>query len=155
MPAVSFDSMARRLPHHALPTTTFVAGRSPRPPEGWAHTVSPDEAFAYGCDLFDAGCYFEAHELWERCWLRARADAAGASHDDEDDDVRLLRGLIHLAAAGVKLLDEKPDSRRRHVERGAALWNGTTAAQHARGLPPGAVDAAAADLAAGRRPTLG
>jgi len=152
--AVSFHSMTRRLPHHALPTMTFVNGRSPRPAVGWADHIPPDEQFAYGCDLFEAGCYFEAHELWESCWQRARRAAAPEDHDD-DDDVRLLRGLIHLAAAGVKLLADKPDSRQRHVERAAVLWSGTGAAQRARGLLPGAVDAAAANLAAGRRPSLG
>jgi|SRR3990172_2005322 len=38
-------------------------------------------------DLFDAGLYFEAHELLEPCWMRARAG-----------ERQVLQGVIQIAA---------------------------------------------------------
>jgi len=138
----------RRVPHLPLPSTTFVKGRSPRPPEGWADVaVDDDTRFAWGCDLFDAGCYFEAHELWEACWLAARVSGL-----DDVDDARFLHGLIRLAAAGVKLLDDKPASRLAHVAGAVAYLQGL-AGPH-RGIGALTVQNAVDDLLAGRRPRL-
>lgn len=46
-----------------------------------------------GAALFEAGDYFEAHEVWEDGW-RASSDAA---------ERRLLQGLIQCAAAAIKV----------------------------------------------------
>lgn len=46
-----------------------------------------------GAALFDAGDYFEAHEVWEDAW---RAVADPEAH-------RLLQGLIQCAAAAIKV----------------------------------------------------
>lgn len=46
------------------------------------------EALARGRELFDAGRWFDAHEVWEDAW-RVEAGEARA----------LLQGLIHVAAA--------------------------------------------------------
>jgi len=53
-----------------------------------------DDLFARGARLFDAGEFFEAHEVWEGRW-RAVTDKA------ERD---FLQGLIQVAAAFHKLL---------------------------------------------------
>ena len=50
-----------------------------------------DEAFLYGADLFDDCFWWEAHEAWESCWLRAK----GPEKD-------CIQGLIQLAAALLK-----------------------------------------------------
>lgn len=138
----------RRVPHLPLPSTTFVKGRSERPLPGWSDVaVDDDTRFAWGCDLFDAGCYFEAHELWEACWLAARDDNC-----TDDDDTRFLHGLIRLAAAGVKLLDDKPASRLAHVEGAVAYLRGLDGAR--RGIDASTVQTAVDELRAGRRPRL-
>jgi predicted metal-dependent hydrolase len=51
-----------------------------------------DGHFAHAVELFNAGRYFESHEVWERLWLRA----AGT-------DRLLLQGLIQAAAAMLHL----------------------------------------------------
>lgn len=134
----------RRLPARPLPATTFVAGLSARPPEGWCDDVDRAEWFDFGCDLFDAGCYFEAHELWELCWRAARAIG-------NDDDARFIQGLIKLAAAGVKLLAGAEVPRQSHVEAAARLLS---AGPPRRGFSLATLDAAVAALRAGRRPSL-
>lgn len=146
------------MPSAPLPSATFVKGRTPRPREGWldeALAAAADDAatdddvcFAYGCDLFDAGCYFEAHEAWERCWQRARnVDTGGVT-----DDARFIHGLIRLAAAGVKLLDDNDASRLAHVDGAATSLADIDDVQ--RGIAPATWRRAIADLRAGRRPRL-
>jgi predicted metal-dependent hydrolase len=107
------DDPARRVPHIPLPSSTFVSGQSTRPPENWWASVDAAEWFDFGCDLFDAGFYFEAHELWEQCW-RAAKDVGN------DDDASFVQGLILMAAAGVKLLAGNDESRHAHLSRAAA-----------------------------------
>lgn len=51
------------------------------------------DALLRGAALFDAGDFFEAHEVWEDAWR--------ATRDPEAD--RLLHGLIQAAAAAIKL----------------------------------------------------
>lgn len=46
------------------------------------------KVFERGCEHFDAGEYFEAHEVWEDLWN----DASGARH-------AYLQGLIQVAVA--------------------------------------------------------
>ncbi len=60
---------------------------------------NPQAIFAEACRLFDAGEYFEAHEVWEDLWNLAD----GPRH-------AYLQGLIQVAAALV------------HAKRGN--WNG-------------------------------
>jgi predicted metal-dependent hydrolase len=63
-------------------------------------------------ELFNAGYYWEAHEVWEGLWhARGRK---GATAD-------LLRGLIKLAAAGVKIREGQEHGVRTHARR-AAEW---------------------------------
>ncbi|PYS93153.1 MAG: DUF309 domain-containing protein [Acidobacteria bacterium] len=69
-----------------------------------------------GADLFNAGKFFEAHEVWEDQW---RLESGPAR--------RLLHGLILLAAGFVKLQRGSP--------RGAVL-NLDKGARRLEGLPP-------------------
>jgi hypothetical protein len=55
---------------------------------------SVDESFARGARLFDAGEFFEAHEVWEERW-RVATDKV---------ERNFLQGLIQVAAAFHKLL---------------------------------------------------
>ncbi len=58
-----------------------------------------EEALERGRALFNAACFYEAHEAWEEAWLR------------EEGEVRqLLQGLIQVAAGYVKALDHRRPS---------------------------------------------
>ncbi len=84
-----------------IPARAYLPGASVRPvaeprtgepldPERWRSCV----AYVHGLALFDRGYYWEAHECWEELWILAGRTGPVAE---------LLRGLIQLAAAGVKL----------------------------------------------------
>ena len=47
-----------------------------------------EEGFQKGCDHFDAGEYFEAHEVWEEIWLESRGHR-----------YNFLKGIIQTAVA--------------------------------------------------------
>jgi hypothetical protein len=69
------------------------------------------EAFVHGARLFDAGAFFEAHEVWEARW---RAETNPSAR-------RLLQGFIQVAAAFHKLFVMKnPASAARLLARGRA-----------------------------------
>ena len=74
----------------------------------------------FGIDLFNAGYYWESHVAWESLWL-----AAGRQGPVAD----LLKGLIKLAAAGVKALEGKPEGVKSHSGRAAELWRAVSLAQ--------------------------
>jgi predicted metal-dependent hydrolase len=66
-----------------------------------------------GLDLFNYGYYWEGHEAWEGLWQVA----------DRDGSLRmLLKGLILLSAAGVKIRERKSAAATRHAMRAAALF---------------------------------
>jgi hypothetical protein len=69
--------------------------------------------YLHGIDLFNYGYYWEAHEAWECVW-----HAAGRAGPLAD----FIKGLIKLAAAGVKTLEGSPVGRERHATRAAALF---------------------------------
>ena len=60
---------------------------------------SQSHDYLLGCDLFNHGYYWEAHETWEGLW-----NACGRSGTTAD----FLKGLIKLAAAGVKAAKDVP-----------------------------------------------
>ncbi len=111
-----------------FPPYTYVPGRSPHPvsdPAGHMHGHEPSapppldpanwrdsETYLYGVDLFNHGYYWESHEEWESLW-----HAAGRRGVVAD----FLKGLIKLAAAGVKSLEEKPTGVARHTDRAMEL----------------------------------
>jgi predicted metal-dependent hydrolase len=118
------------IPDRPLPPYTFVPdGPFPHPkshPDGHSYGQAPsrppaldparwaDSAdYLFGCDLFNAGFYWEAHETWEGLW-----HAAGRRGPIAD----LLKGLIALAAAGVKVRERRPAGVAGHARRAADLF---------------------------------
>jgi hypothetical protein len=78
-----------------------------------------------GVALFDAGYYWEAHEAWENAWHALGRRGPGAD---------LVRGLIKLAAAGVKVRERQPHGVRTHADRAAGLFAQARAAEGATQL---------------------
>jgi uncharacterized protein len=89
----------RYLPDRPLPLRPYSPGRGPRPPVDAATRADGDEvAFLWGVDLYNAGCYWEAHEVWEDLW-RAAAAGSIAAH--------FYQGLIQRAAAALQATQGK------------------------------------------------
>lgn len=120
-------AVPRFLPERAFPPYTYVPGQAPHPirdPAGHMHgeKTTPVELcvddwwncteYLWGIDLFNHGYYWEAHEAWEGLWHAA--DRKGAFGD-------FLKGLIKLAAAGVKSREGSESGRRRHLRRAIEL----------------------------------
>ena len=109
----------RYAPQRALPPYSYVPGKFPHPlsdPAGhsYAHAAAPQaDEFAYAVDLFNHGYYWEAHEAWESLW-----HAAGRSGPRADG----LKGLIKLAAAGVKAREGNVRGVTRHARRAQELF---------------------------------
>jgi hypothetical protein len=87
------------VPGHRPHPTRHPAGHSHGRPEAEPTALDPDAwractPYLEGLALFDHGYYWEAHEAWEGLWIAAGRRGAVAE---------LLRGLIALAAAGVKV----------------------------------------------------
>jgi uncharacterized protein len=102
-----------------LPPYTYVPGGPwphPNRSKGLAdEPTTPDDAptsllFDRGIALFEAGYYWEAHEAWEALW-----HAAGRRGPTAD----ILRGLIKLAAAGIKVRERREGGVRTHARRAA------------------------------------
>lgn len=95
-----------------LPPYAYVPGRTERHPEGhWdgvratvtpgmdAHALATSDAFTAGMAFFEAGFYWEAHELWEAVWMACPPNSA---------EYRLVQALIQLANAELKLVMDQP-----------------------------------------------
>ena len=120
----------RLLPNEPLPPYTFVPGRTPHPhsdPQGHAFGLPPEPPemlddvrwrecgpYLRGLDLFNHGYCWEAHEVWEGLW-----NTAGRRGPLAD----FLKGLIKLAAAGVKARAGQPEGVRHHARRAAQLFH--------------------------------
>lgn len=88
--------------------------------------------FRYGVDLFNAGCWWEAHEVWESLWAKSRRGSPLAC---------LLQGLILLAAAQLQAEAGHPQGHARLLRKAGerlrtAERQGTTTLP--LGLPLGA-----------------
>ncbi|RUL88326.1 DUF309 domain-containing protein [Tautonia sociabilis] len=102
-------------PRPSLGAAGLLAGKSPRgeiPPIGEEHGAS-SPAFRLGVRLYNAGYYWEAHEAWETLW-----HAIGRTGPTAD----VLKGLITLAAAGVKVRQGQPRGVATHAGRAAVLF---------------------------------
>jgi hypothetical protein len=117
----------RLVPDEPLPPYSYVTGRFPHPTRdpaghsfGRAAEAPPvdanrwheSRAYLFGCDLFNAGFYWEAHETWEAAWKACGCRGAVAD---------LLKALIKLAAAGVKVREGRPAGVTRHAARAVQL----------------------------------
>jgi hypothetical protein len=111
-----------------FPPYSFVPGRWPHPvsdPAGHSFGVRPpptaiDPArwaacrpYLYATDLFNAGFYWESHEAWESLWQTC--GRAGRTAD-------FLKGLIKLAAAGVKVREGRARGAVSHARAAANLF---------------------------------
>lgn len=75
--------------------------------------LSRQSEFQWAVKLFNAGFYWEAHEAWESLWHRAGRSGLVAD---------FLKGLIKLAAAGVKLREHNASGVERHARRAHELF---------------------------------
>lgn len=126
--------MTRFIDDEPFPPYTFVPGRAPHPirdPSGHSFgraerdVAAPDmddprgsRDYLRGIDLFHAGCYWEAHEVWEGLWIAAGRTPPLAL---------FLQGLIKLAASGVKVREGRPRGVFLHAQRAAELFDETRA----------------------------
>lgn len=78
------------------------------------------ELYSSGLRLFNHGYYWESHEVWEHCW-----NACGRSGVEAD----FLKGLIHLAAAGVKAKEQRVNGVSRHAAKAKALFDSVRSSQ--------------------------
>ena len=83
-----------------LPERPYLPGMTPRPAEaqfdGLKRVSEPlhdSPAWLAGWRFFEAGYYWEAHEVWEAVWMAAPANSA---------ERHLVQGVIQLANAGLK-----------------------------------------------------
>jgi len=107
----------------SLPNYTYIPGSStPHPirhPHGHSfgrknRSVKPlsadnwqeNRSFLLAIDLFNHGYYWEAHEEWERLLRASGADTTVG---------RFLKGLVKMAAAGVKVREHSIHGVRRHA----------------------------------------
>jgi hypothetical protein len=97
----------------------------------------------YALDLFNEGYAWEAHEAWEHFW-----HALGRT----TPEARLVQGLIHLAAAAVKIREGKAAGVTKHTQRARELLGELGAASVGEsgvgvlGLDPATVSAVLAEL---------
>ena len=113
----------RLLPTTQLPSYTYIPGtETPHPyrdPKGHSYgqknrTVKPlvPEAWAecrsylIGLDYFNLGYYWEAHDEWERLWRVSGPDLLVG---------QFLKGLVKLAASGIKVREKSIHGVRRHA----------------------------------------
>lgn len=100
------------------PTRTPLGHSFGRPP----HEAPPIEGnlwerssdYLRGVALFNAGYYWEAHEAWEGLWH---------AHGRKGPAADVLKGLIKLAAAGVKVREGQPNGVATHARRASALFS--------------------------------
>ena len=128
-PPEAADDVPWLAPELPLPPYSYVSGQFPHPfshPEGHRHgapaePLTPPEParwhecrpYLHGLDLFNRGYYWEAHEIWEGLW-----HACGRAGPTAD----FLKGLIKLAAAGVKVREGWPEGVRSHARRAGSLF---------------------------------
>jgi len=121
--------VVRFLPEEPFPAYAFIPGRFPHPtsdPAGHSYGVEPGvpakveaekwrecRPYLYGIDLFNSGYYWESHVVWESLWIACGRKGVVADY---------LKGLIKLAAAGVKALEGKPEGVKSHSGRAAQLF---------------------------------
>ena len=103
-------------PHPKSAPQGHSAHRS-REPEAAAAIVGDDwprsAEYLRGVVLFNAGYYWEAHECWEALWH---------AHGRRGPTADLLKALIKVAAAGVKVRERQRHGVVVHAARGALLF---------------------------------
>jgi len=119
----------RLVPEEPFPAYAYVPGKSPHPTRNAAHRGSdkphaspapldPDHwrecrPYVRGIDLFNHGYYWEAHEAWESLWHASGRRGPVAE---------FLKGLIALAAAGVKAREGRAGGVKQHAQRARSIF---------------------------------
>jgi uncharacterized protein len=121
--AIPQAKFARLLPNSPLPRYTHVPGSgTPHPyrdPRGHSYNQRPmnpkpltpdrwaeNRSYLLGLDHFNLGFYWEAHDEWDRLWRSTGAESLVG---------RFLKGLVKMAAAGIKVREESIHGVRRHA----------------------------------------
>jgi hypothetical protein len=122
-PVLPVQEFMRLLPAIELPRYTHVPGSgTPHPyrdPRGHSFDRKPQPArplqasrwsenrsYLTGLDLFNLGFYWEAHDEWDRLFKATPPDTL---------EGRFMKGLIKMAAAGMKVREESIHGVRRHA----------------------------------------
>ncbi len=120
------SEVERLYPGSPLPPYTYYPGSGmPHPirdPKGHSHgrkhapgqgprALSQDSwhlnrNYLLGLDYFNLGFYWEAHDEWDRLWRSTGAESLVG---------RFLKGLVKMAAAGIKVREESIHGVRRHA----------------------------------------
>lgn len=117
------------LPGSPFPAYSYVPGKFPHPlrdelGHSYGHALHPcppltienwrqHEEYQRGIALFNHGYYWEAHESWEQAWHACGRKGLAADY---------LKGLIKLAAAGVKSREGRAKGVAQHAARGRELF---------------------------------
>ncbi len=112
-----------------FPPYTYTPGVTPHPisnPAGHSYGHRPKtsarfdpvnfadcDSYVTGLELFQNGFFWEAHEEWEAAWNSVGRKGMAAD---------FLKGLIKLAAAGVKAREGSFDGVTRHMRRALELF---------------------------------
>jgi hypothetical protein len=125
------DSL-RYLPERLFPPYAFLPGRDPHPTRdprghsysevegpGGSHTPAEqwqeNKGYLFGCDLYNSGYLWEAHEAWEDIWHPSKHDEVQAN---------FLQGLIQCSAASLKIPMGQPDGLAKLSEQGTLRLEG-------------------------------
>ena len=126
------DPIERYLPGRAFPPYAFLPGRDPHPtrdPRGHSYTEGEEpeahhlpasewrenQEYLFGCDLYNSGYLWEAHEAWESIWHPSK-------HDEVQAD--FLQGLIQCSAASLKIPMGQPEGLIKLSEQGTRRLEG-------------------------------
>jgi uncharacterized protein len=74
----------------------------------WPDQWRDCELYLFGCDLFNLGFWWEAHEAWEAVWKALPRDSVQA---------RFMQALIQIAAACLQVEAERVDGAARALQR--------------------------------------
>lgn len=104
-------------PHPTRDPKGHSYGRKHAPGQGPkalnSETWQDNRNYLLAIDFFNVGYYWEAHEEWERLWRVSGADTTSG---------RFLKGLIKLAAAGVKVRERSIHGVRRHAASAGEMF---------------------------------
>lgn len=136
--------------HHGPPISSATLAALPTAPTDFRRALvallAKNTDWLYALDLFNAGFYWEAHEAWEGFWHALGRTTPAA---------KFVQGLIHLAAACVKIREGKPAGVKSHTQRARELIGEIRAANdggtgagysHCLGIAPESLAAVFAEL---------
>lgn len=130
--------MKRLVPHIPLPPYIFIPGINPHPKKESGHMegkgdpiasqIDPDhpednEFLRYSIDLYNHGFYWESHVYFEALWN---------AHNRQGAIADLMKGMIKLGAAGVKINIDQTVAALGHFDRAMELFESVKASEGER-----------------------